>query len=225
MLITFTPQSLAQSIADGTAIAVELTSAHCAPCKAVAQLLEQESEVCLSGWLTGSLSVDQWPQWAEEQGVRSVPVLRFYRGGRLLLEDPGLITRERLHLLLAQAQDGLESAAGRLRVLASEGRWDEAAVVLLGLSDEQSRHPHIQRIRSLLSMHKVPVTAALTTQRDDYLTALLTRNDAQAVVLMEQLLLNADDPDVRALAVALLDVFPDRTQAQRWRRMLLLSAK
>lgn len=220
-----TPTLLSSAVSDSPeGLLLLVTSAHCAPCKAVRQLYDNESTGLLNRWALYTLAVEGAPEWAGQEGIHSAPVSRFYLKGSLVSEVRGLITRDALNTLLRQLDSGEPAEGESIRQMMEVGRWDDARNMLDSLSDEAARAPEYQRLKGMLNLHLLECPEALCNLRDSYLSALLSADLVRAQTLVDDALselpMSADLSGRRPFLITLIDLFPDRRIAHLWRRAL-----
>ncbi|ABC81971.1 thioredoxin [Anaeromyxobacter dehalogenans] len=77
-------------------VLVEFTAAWCAPCKALAPTLEALASGYRGRVKVAALDVERHPATAERYGIRSMPTLLFFMGGKVARQLVGAVPRARL---------------------------------------------------------------------------------------------------------------------------------
>ena len=77
-------------------VLVDFTAVWCAPCRAVAPIVEQ-----LAGEYDGrvkvtKLDIDESPGVAQKFGIRGVPTLMMFKGGKMVGQQVGAVPKVRL---------------------------------------------------------------------------------------------------------------------------------
>jgi thioredoxin 1 len=76
--------------ADGPVL-VDFWAAWCAPCRMIAPAVEQVAETYSGRAKVGKLNVDENPEIAGEFGIRSIPTLLVFKGGRVVEQRVGAL--------------------------------------------------------------------------------------------------------------------------------------
>lgn len=82
--------------ADGQPVLVDFSAGWCAPCNALAPLLENLARERTGSLKVVKLDIDEFPKLAQEVGVRSVPTLLMVRDGAVLAAHAGLLRKDEL---------------------------------------------------------------------------------------------------------------------------------
>jgi thioredoxin 1 len=69
----------------------------CGPCHTLKPVLNEVAEAYKGQVLVGRFDVDQCQQLAADQGIRSIPDVRFFRGGKQVDRFSGLLSKGDLH--------------------------------------------------------------------------------------------------------------------------------
>jgi thioredoxin 1 len=69
----------------------------CGPCQTLKPLLNEVAEAYKGQALVGRFNVDQCQKLAADQGIRSIPDVQFYRGGKQVDQFSGLLSKSDLH--------------------------------------------------------------------------------------------------------------------------------
>ena len=95
-MIELTADNMAEFVSNDGLLVVEFRAEWCHPCKALTPTLETlEREGVLK---VGTVDVDANMGLCDTHGIRSVPTMQFYKGGKLL--DTAVGVRSRPELLL-----------------------------------------------------------------------------------------------------------------------------
>jgi thioredoxin 1 len=83
---------------------VDFTATWCGPCRAIAPLIGELAERYRGRVAVGVLDVDRHPRIAAQYGIRSIPALLLFKGGRVVsqLVGAGPATGGRLEAALHQ---------------------------------------------------------------------------------------------------------------------------
>ncbi|MFO0583719.1 MAG: thioredoxin [Anaeromyxobacter sp.] len=84
-------------------VLVDFTAEWCAPCRVLEPVLEGLARDRAGTLRVARLDVDVNPATAERFGVRSMPTLLLFRGGRVVQQVVGAMSRARLEKLLGAA--------------------------------------------------------------------------------------------------------------------------
>jgi thioredoxin 1 len=82
-------------------VLVDFTATWCGPCKQLAPIVEKIAEELAGKVKVGKLDVDGAQQIAIKYGVRNVPTIIVFRGGKEDKKHVGLATKDKLVKLLA----------------------------------------------------------------------------------------------------------------------------
>lgn len=90
----------------GEPVLVDFTTTWCAPCRVLAPVLDAVAGDYRGQLKVVKLDVDENQQTAEVYGIRSVPTLLFFSGGKVVKQLVGAVPRGRL-------EEAVKSVTGR----------------------------------------------------------------------------------------------------------------
>jgi len=99
----------AKVLASPRPVLVEFGATWCGPCKALAPIVHKLAEERAGEIEVGSVDVDDAPSVATRFGIRGVPTLVVFSGGREVARQVGLTS----HAKLARMVDGVTAALAR----------------------------------------------------------------------------------------------------------------
>lgn len=215
-----TPDELLRIIQGTTApLLLDVWGAHCAPCKALDEVLQRQQNKLLAGWVLLKLCANDFPEWAEQNAIYQVPTVLVYLEGTLVQRELSLLTDGQLQRLVTSVNLKTSAPLSDMDILIQQQNFTGVRNLLKGLSGEEQRAPQYQRASSLLAMHDMPLGPQLKPVRDCFINTALNRGWELALTELYQTLVNrAQDQELLVLSFALLDLMPDRLVAQKWRR-------
>ncbi len=77
-------------------VAVDFWAPWCGPCKMVAPILEELAGELSGKLLVGKMDIVQQPQTAAQYGIRSIPAILVFRGGRVVETIIGAQPKQKL---------------------------------------------------------------------------------------------------------------------------------
>ena len=83
-------------------VLIDFFATWCQPCKVQSSVLNSVKENVGDTARIVKIDIDQYPKIASENGVRSVPTLAIYKGGKLLWKESGIHDVNTLTNLLKQ---------------------------------------------------------------------------------------------------------------------------
>jgi thioredoxin 1 len=86
--------------ASPTPVLVDFGARWCAPCRALAPIVDRLADEMAGKLKVAEVDVDDAPEVAARYGVRSVPTVIVFAGGRKVGQHVGLASREKLLRLL-----------------------------------------------------------------------------------------------------------------------------
>ena len=84
-------------------VVVDFYADWCGPCKVMAPVLDQAARERAGSVLVAKVDTDANPVVSQRFGIRSIPTLVAFRGGREVARELGAIPRPRLDALIARA--------------------------------------------------------------------------------------------------------------------------
>jgi thioredoxin 1 len=103
-------------------VLVDFTAAWCAPCRALSPIVERVADAAPEGLIVGSVDADAHPGLAVRYGVRGLPTLIVFAGGKEVGRHLGLTNEAGIRKLLAGA--ALASPAVGAMVGPRESTWN-----------------------------------------------------------------------------------------------------
>jgi thioredoxin 1 len=83
-------------LASDVPVLVDFWAVWCGPCKAITPLVEAVAEAAGSTLKVCKVDVDTSPQVAMRYGIRSIPTLLLFKGGKVVGQRSGGISREKI---------------------------------------------------------------------------------------------------------------------------------
>jgi thioredoxin 1 len=77
-------------------VVVDFWAAWCGPCKMIAPLIDEISKEYAGKAKIGKVDVDSNSQTATNYGVMSIPTLMFFKGGKVMDQTVGVISKPEL---------------------------------------------------------------------------------------------------------------------------------
>ncbi|CAN5524074.1 thioredoxin TrxC [soil metagenome] len=102
--ITVTDQDLDRVVQDAEVpVLVDFYADWCGPCKTMAPLLDELARSRIGEVLVTKLDTERNPGMASRFGIRGIPTLIAFRGGREVAREVGAVPRPRLEALVESA--------------------------------------------------------------------------------------------------------------------------
>lgn len=87
-------------LSSDTPVLVDFTATWCGPCKALAPIVDKIADDFAGKVRVGKLDIDENPELTVKYGVRSVPTVIVFKGGKPAGKHMGLTSRDTLVKLL-----------------------------------------------------------------------------------------------------------------------------
>lgn len=94
--IAVSDRNFEQTIRNYPLVVVDCWAAWCAPCRAIAPIVEELAKQYSGKVVFGKLNVDENPETAEKFGIRAIPTLLMMKNGEEVDRIVGLLPRNQL---------------------------------------------------------------------------------------------------------------------------------
>ncbi len=163
-----------------TPVLVDFWAPWCQPCKQLTPLLEELEKESGGRFLLAKANVEAHPEMSQAFGIKGIPALKLFQGGRLAAETQGLATKDELaawlarflggeeveHLAAARAADAAQDDATAeteyRAALAAKPELEEAVV---GLAAVLERTGRIEEAAELVEQLDGSVAARIRLER------------------------------------------------------------
>ncbi|HKJ04995.1 MAG TPA: thioredoxin [Geopsychrobacteraceae bacterium] len=103
-IVEFTDGNFEEEVLNAdTPVLVDFWATWCAPCKAIAPVIEQLSETYAGKVKVGKVNVDENPATPGQYGVRGIPTMILFKGGQVVDQLVGAVPKNQLEGLLKKA--------------------------------------------------------------------------------------------------------------------------
>ena len=102
-LLEITDKNFDTLLKEPLPILIDFTAAWCAPCRAIAPHVAAVAERYAGVLNVGKVDTDEHPRLAEQYGVRAMPTLLLFKGGKVVGQIVGAVPRAKIEALVATA--------------------------------------------------------------------------------------------------------------------------
>ena len=103
-IVEFTDGNFEEEVLNAdTPVLVDFWATWCAPCKAIAPVIEDLSETYAGKVKIGKVNVDENPATPGQYGVRGIPTMILFKGGQVVDQLVGAVPKNQLEGLLQKA--------------------------------------------------------------------------------------------------------------------------
>ena len=81
---------------------VDFWAVWCGPCRALAPIIDELAEANASKVNVYKLNVDDNPNVASQYGIRGIPTLLFFKDGKMVQQQVGVVAKESLQKIIDQ---------------------------------------------------------------------------------------------------------------------------
>lgn len=190
-------------------VVVDFWAPWCQPCQTLKPMLEKLAEEYGGRFLLAKVNADEFPEIAQQFGVRSIPTVKAVFDGQLVDEFTGVLPEAELRAFLDRLTPSpAEPLRAQAAALLAEGKREEALACLVEASrlDPSNEAVRLDAIELLLTLGRNDEARALLgsdfTQQAERAEALRKRLDLAEVkidtgALDARLAANADDHAAR----------------------------
>ena len=94
MALEITDANFKTTIIDSEKVAIDdFWAEWCGPCRMIGPIVEELSKEYADTAVIGKLNVDNNPEVSTEFGVRSIPTILFFKGGKLVDKQVGVVPK------------------------------------------------------------------------------------------------------------------------------------
>jgi len=100
-LVVVTAENFDEQVAQNDKLVmVDFWASWCGPCKAIAPAVSAIADDYAGKVTVGKVNVDNDGALAEKYGVQSIPNIKFFKGGKVVDEIVGLVSKEELEKMI-----------------------------------------------------------------------------------------------------------------------------
>ena len=85
-------------------VLVDFWAEWCAPCRRLSPIVDEVAAELAGKLMVGKVNVDENPVTPGRFGVRGIPTLILFKGGKVVDQSVGLISKDELKAMVARAQ-------------------------------------------------------------------------------------------------------------------------
>ena len=86
----------------GLPVLVDFWAPWCGPCKMIGPLIEESAKEFAGKLKVGKVNVDESPAVATQYGIMSIPTLMFFKGGKVMDQSVGALSKPDLNAKIRQ---------------------------------------------------------------------------------------------------------------------------
>ena len=106
-VIAFTDENFDREVLQsGTPVLVDFWATWCAPCKAIAPLIDIVADEYVGKVKVGKVNVDENQATPGKYGVRGIPTVILFKNGAILDQVVGAVPKSQIDALIAKALQG-----------------------------------------------------------------------------------------------------------------------
>lgn len=181
-------------------VVVDFWAEWCAPCRVLGPLLERLTREAQGEFRLAKVNVDENPALARRYNVRSIPVIKGFRDGRVIAEMVGAQPEPRLREFIKEIAPGKEDlAVEKGQHLLFLHKWADAETVFAGVLESTPNHPvaRLGLLKSLLLQGRGEDSKKLINDfppSREYSKAQVIQPLAEAMMRFQRGHLYSDDP-------------------------------